>query len=160
MRRLAIVLIAASVVPARAFAWGGEGHRIVAEIAEQYLEPGAARQIRELLAIDNETTLSDVASWADQIRPQRRETAPWHFVDIPVSAQRYDAPRDCRSDDCIVARLEQFIAALRQDSSKPPSRERLEGLKFVVHFMGDLHQPLHVSDNGDRGGGDLWEAAA
>lgn len=150
MRRLAIALIIAFLIPTRAFAWGSEGHRIIAAIAEQHLEPNITKQVRDLLAIDNSTTLVDVANWADQIRPQHPETAPWHFVDIPISAQDYDASRDCPGGNCVVAKIERFAKELH-DTSLPP-RERLDALKFLVHFVGDVHQPLHASDNNDRGG--------
>ena len=106
MRRLAIVLIGAALAPTQAFAWGSEGHRIVAEIAEQHLEPATARQVRDLLAIENSTSLPDVANWADQIRRQRSETASWHFVDIPISAPAYDPSRDCLGGNCVVAKIE------------------------------------------------------
>jgi hypothetical protein len=151
--RLTIALILLSLVPARAFAWGSEGHRIIAEIAEQCLEPETARHVHELLDIENATTLADVASWADQIRPQHRETAPWHFVDIPISAPGYDATRDCAGGNCVVAKIDQFTAELRNGSAPP--QQRLGALKLVVHFVGDLHQPLHASDNDDRGGNEV-----
>jgi len=153
MRRLAIALFLVSIVPTQAFAWGSEGHRIVAEIAEQHLEPQTTRQIHDLLAIDNETSLADVANWADQIRRQRHSTASWHFVDIPIAAATYDPSRDCAKGNCVVAKIEQFAAELHDRSL--PARERLEALKFVVHFVGDLHQPLHASDNDDRGGNEI-----
>jgi S1/P1 Nuclease len=70
--------------PIEAFVWGYSDHRIIAEIAEQFLEPETARQVRDLLAIENVSTLAEVSTWADQIRAQRPETAPWHYVDIPV----------------------------------------------------------------------------
>lgn len=149
MRRLAIVSLLVSLAPTQALAWGSEGHRIIAEIAEQYLTPEAAHQVRDLLAIEGDTTLADVANWADQIRHQRPETAPWHFVDIPISAPRYDPARDCRQGDCVVAKIEQFEATLAD--KRASQRDRLEALKFVVHFVGDLHQPLHASDNNDKG---------
>jgi len=145
--RLAIVLIVASLVPGRAFAWGSKGHRIIAEIAEQYLEPETARQVHALIDIENAATLPDVANWADQIRPQHRETASWHFVDIPISASGYDATRDCAG---VAAKIDQFTAELRNRTAPP--RQRLEALKFVIHFVGELHRPLHGSDNDDRGG--------
>jgi hypothetical protein len=135
------------------WAWGSEGHRIVAEIAEQYLEPETAHQIRDLLAIENTSGLADVANWADQIRQQRRDTASWHFVDIPINAAGYDATRDCPRNDCVVAKTDEFVAQLRDRSL--PARPRLEALKFVVHFIGDIHQPLHAADNGDRGGNEI-----
>ena len=143
-------MIVASFVPAQALAWGSEGHRIVAEIAEQHLEPATAKLVRDLLAIENSTSLADVANWADQFRSQHRETAPWHFVDIPISASSYDASRDCAGGDCVIAKIEQFAATLH-DRSSPPN-DRLEALKFLVHFIGDLHQPLHASDDNDLGG--------
>jgi hypothetical protein len=134
-------------------AWGSEGHRVIAEIAEQYLEPTTARRVRELLTVENATTLAEISNWADQIRGQRRSTAPWHFVDIPISSSAYDKDRDCPHGDCVVAKIDQFVLALR-DPDLDPYR-RLEALKFVVHFVGDLHQPLHASDNGDRGGNEI-----
>jgi hypothetical protein len=114
-------------LPAPALAWGSEGHRIVAEIAEQYLEPATARQVRELLAIENTTTLAQVSTWADEIRPQRRETARWHFVDIPIhppagTPSAYDAERDCSRGDCVVAAIERFEAVLRDRSAPPRQR--------------------------------------
>jgi hypothetical protein len=84
MKAITAALLVVIDLTGPALAWGSEGHRIVAEIAEQYLEPATARRVRELLAIENATTLAQVSTWADEIRPQRRETAPWHFVDIPT----------------------------------------------------------------------------
>jgi hypothetical protein len=137
---------------------GSEGHRIVAEIAEQYLEPATARQVRELLAIENATTLAQVSTWADDIRPQHRETARWHYVNIPIhppsgTPTAYDAERDCSRGDCVIAAIERFEAVLRNRSAPP--RDRLEALKFIVHFVADVHQPLHCADDGDRGGNDI-----
>ena len=143
--------------PDQALAWGWEGHRIVAEIAEQYLKPETARQVRELLAMENATTLAEVSTWADDIRAQRRETGRWHYVDIPIhppvgTPGGYDAARDCAKGDCVVAKIDEFAAVLR-DKAAPP-HNRLEALKFVVHFVADVHQPLHAADDGDRGGND------
>ena len=72
------------VAPSNAFAWGYEGHQIIAEIAEQFLEPQTTRQVHDLLAIENVTTLAEVSTWADEIRPQHPETRPWHYVNIPI----------------------------------------------------------------------------
>ena len=82
--RLIAALFVLVVGTSQALAWGSEGHRIVAEIAEQYLEPATAREVRDLLAIENATILAEVSNWAGEIRGQRRNTAPWHFVDIPI----------------------------------------------------------------------------
>jgi hypothetical protein len=152
----AFILFFASSVDA--FAWGYTGHRIIAEIAEQFLEPETAHQIRDLLAIENVTTLAEVSTWADQIRVQRPETAPWHYVNIPLrpapnGSSGYDATRDCPNGTCVVAKIEQFERVLADRDAS--GRERLEALKFVVHFVGDIHQPLHASNDHDRGGNDV-----
>jgi hypothetical protein len=158
-RPLAVVAAALLIVsPSIAFAWGSEGHRIVAEIAEHYLEPATAAQVRQLLVLDGSTTLADVSTWADDIRPQRYETARWHFVNIPIhppegSLAAYDAARDCPHGDCVVAKIDELAAVLHDTAVEP--RRRLEALKFVVHLVADIHQPLHCADDGDRGGNDV-----
>jgi nuclease S1 len=153
---LAWALAVGCAGPARA--WGDEGHRIVAEIAERYLEPETAREMRALLAIEGATTLVEVSTWADDIRRRRRETAPWHYVNIPLHPPAgthagFDAARDCPGGDCVVAAIERFVAVL-SDKRAPP-RDRLEALKFVVHLVADVHQPLDCANNGDRGGNDV-----
>lgn len=158
MKAFAATLAMVIALSGHALAWGEEGHRIVAEIAEQYLEPTTARQVRELLAIENTTTLAEVSTWADEIRGQRRETARWHYVNIPIhppagTPAGYDAKRDCPQGECVVAKIDELSAVLR-DKGAPP-RQRLEALKFVVHFAADIHQPLHCADDGDRGGNDI-----
>jgi hypothetical protein len=152
---LAIALFA---VPCRANAWGFEGHRVVADIAEQFLEPATVRQLRDLLALDNVTTLSEVSTWADEIRAQRPETARWHYVNIPIhppqrAPESYYPARDCAAGQCVVAKIGEMAAMPRDTTASP--RERLEALKFLVHFVADVHQPLHAADNGDRGGNDV-----
>src|SRR6516164_525132 len=109
--------------PPNAFAWGYEGHWIIAEIAEQFLQPQTVHQIRELLAIENVTTLAEVSTWADEIRSQHPETAHWHFVNIPIhpspsEPKEYEANRDCPNGDCVVAKTEEFERVL-SDRQKP-----------------------------------------
>jgi len=150
----ALILVAA--LPTVGFAWGVEGHHIAADIAEQYLEPEAARQVHELLDLENVTTLADVSTWADDIRRQRPQTGRWHYVNIPIHPQNgpsgYDAVRDCPDDNCVVAKIDEFAVVLGDKSAQP--RERLEALKFLVHFVADIHQPFHCADDHDRGGND------
>jgi len=144
--------------PTPAHAWGSEGHHIAAEIAEQFLEPSTAHQVRELLAIDNETTLAQASTWADEIRPQRPETARWHYVNIPINPPAgtppaYDPRRDCPTGDCVVAKIGAFEAVLRDKAASP--RQRLDALKWIAHLVADINQPLHCADNQDRGGNDV-----
>jgi hypothetical protein len=143
--------------PLNALAWGFEGHRIIADIAEQFLAPRTSHQVRELLALENATTPAAVSTWADEIRLQHPETGPWHYVNIPITLRSgeltgYDAARDCPQSACVVAKIEQFERELKD--RQLPERQRLEALKYIVHFVGDAHQPLHVSNNHDRGGND------
>jgi len=152
-RQILLALLLSPLASSLAWAWGNEGHRVVAEIADQYLEPGTREQVRGLLAIENAITLASVSTWADQVRPQRRSTGPWHYVDIQITDGKYDAARDCPSNNCLVAKIDEFIRILA-DRSVAPTR-RLEALKFVVHFVGDLHQPFHAADNHDRGGNEV-----
>ena len=134
--------------PVPAFAWGAEGHEIAAAIAARELTPAAQAQVSQLLG--GEGMLVHDANWADEIRNDRQETEHWHFADIPLAALSYDATRDCRQDDCIVAQIERDrrILADRQ----LPAVQRAEALRFLIHFLGDIHQPLHAVDNNDRGG--------
>jgi hypothetical protein len=77
-------------------AWGVEGHAVIADIAEAHLTPQSRAAVHELLATENYTHLAEVASWADYVRLQRRYTAPWHFVNIPLDVPSYDPARDSR----------------------------------------------------------------
>lgn len=127
--------------------WFAGGHRIIAHIAEVRLTEHSKAVIRELL---NGESLADASVWADQIKGTRRQTSPLHYVNIPLSAKEYDPARDCPRDRCIIAALTGEIETL---SSKTASTaRRAEALRFVIHLVGDLHQPLHVSNDDDRGG--------
>jgi hypothetical protein len=142
----------------QAFAWGYTAHHVIAEIAEQFLEPQTVPKVRALLEVENATTLAEVSTWADEIRTQHPETAPWHYVDIPIhppqgGTEGYDHSRDCPHDDCIVAKIQQFEGVL--SDPQLPDRQRLEALKYIAHFIGDLHQPLHVSNGNDGGGNEI-----
>jgi S1/P1 Nuclease len=133
-------------------AWGPEGHEIVANIALHDLSNNARTQIAAILgsttpdAID----LASVANWADKIRPFQPETAPWHFVDIPLQHKTYQPSVDCKNDDCVVAQI-----GLEVDALTNKSGNQLNTLRFLVHFVGDIHQPLHCEDNNDRGGNNV-----
>jgi hypothetical protein len=149
MRKLAAIGILAGCLPA--FGWGPEGHNLVARIAESELTPAARAHVTEILGPGR--TMVSISSWADQIRNSRRETGPWHYVDIPIDKPHLDMARDCPRGDCVIAKIEEFRTVL-QDAAAPPAKRR-EALMFVIHFVGDMHQPLHCSDNHDRGGNEV-----
>jgi nuclease S1 len=122
-------------------AWGQEGHSIIAEIAQQRLSPLAAQMVAGLL---KGRSLASIASWADDVRDTRPETTQWHFVDIPLDVPTYKPARDCKMNpemgDCIIAELGRLANDLRCTSGEAQA----EALKFAVHFVGDIHQPLHT----------------
>jgi hypothetical protein len=146
--------LAALLTLRTALAWGPEGHAIVADIAQSHLTPAAAAQVTRLLALEGHTRLDEVSSWADEVRLYRRDTGPWHYVDIPLLALAYDADRDCSEGACVVVKLVAFQTTLANPKASP--QDRLEALKWVVHLVGDIHQPLHAEDHdGDKGGNDV-----
>ena len=147
-KHLTIGLIFLTIGAAQA--WGPVGHEVVAYIAEDNLSPSAKTKIGQILGPN--TSLADVANWADEIRRSRSKTASWHFIDIPDRQQVTEADefRFCPNGNCVVDQINGEIALLKNPSEN--SKKKLEALKFLIHFMGDLHQPLHCADDGDRGG--------
>ena len=145
-----------SLFAQRADAWGVEGHQVTALIAEAHLTPAARAQVADLLGKDrdgDQANISDaeIAGWADQIRRERRETSGYHFVDIPVGAAGYDAKRDGNKGENVIDAIAKYEAILKDPTQSKADRN--EALKFVVHFVGDLHQPLHCAERDkDRGG--------
>src|SRR5215468_4898710 len=160
-RTLAAVtaLLAALTFPATALAWGDRGHTIVAHLATRMLAPDTSQEVAELLAQGE--TLESVASWADGLRGSRTapgirpETVLWHFVDIPLG-KVYDAARDCPdtpNGSCVISAVVIFQDVLAKRRPGYYTNSRYEALKFMVHFVGDLHQPLHCVD--DNAGGNF-----
>jgi hypothetical protein len=141
MRSIVLAGAFACALVGQALAWGQEGHSIVAEIAQQRLTPPAARMVGTLL---KGRSLASIASWADDERETHPATEGWHFVDIPLDVETYDRTRDCKPDalkgDCIVVELDRLTTSLRCSIGDA----LIEALKFAVHFVGDIHQPLHT----------------
>jgi hypothetical protein len=129
--------------PHRLWAWGQEGHSIIAEIADRNLNARAKAQVDALLG--QNASLASVASWADDIRDDRPETYNWHFVDIPAGADDYDPKRDCLDSDrgdCAINAIERSRKALVDPAAS--TTDKKEALMYLVHFLGDIHQPLHT----------------
>ena len=145
------VMLAALAAGAPLFAWGPEGHDLVARIADAQLTPAVHARVQEILGPG--VTMASVSSWADQERRTRPETGPWHYIDIPITAPHLDMARDCPKGDCVIAKIADFRKALADPATPAPARR--EALLFLIHFVGDMHQPLHCSDNHDKGGNDV-----
>lgn len=152
--RVALCLLLA--LPALAQAWGPAGHRIVATLAERELTPAARKQVRTLLAVSDDRVLADIADWADELRDDPRQhalwrkTAPLHFVNFGNSDCRYIALLDCAGGRCVVGAIERYARVLGDRSRS--NVERAEALRFLVHFVADVHQPLHAGYRHDGGG--------
>ena len=142
MRAIAFAALLTCALSGQALAWGQEGHSIIAEIAQHRLSPEAAAMVEQLLGKGH--SLASVGSWADDARDDRPETYNWHFVDIPIKSTKYVAARDCKDDktsgDCVINELNR----LRNDLRCASGDNKIEALKFAVHFLGDIHQPLHT----------------
>jgi S1/P1 Nuclease len=141
-----------------AAAWGDEGHMAVATIAFRQLTPALQAEVRQILAGDTVGTACGAGSfvedavWPDKLRERPAacastekwgNTSPWHFLDIPVEDAAYDHQRECANDDCVVAKIKDFQKLLADKTESAPRRR--DALKFLVHFVGDLHQPLHTT---------------
>jgi len=183
-KHFAAALLSTLVPLHAAFAWGDDGHRVVALIALNHMEEGAKAKLVQLLQSDplsfemhaqagsTSESLDRQATWADYYRdsdrgkpngPRYTRTNHWHYVDIELKSGSLDNacfnyPRlppgvpasDGAADDCVVDKLMQFAAELADPATA--TGERQFAVKFIMHFVGDLHQPLHASDDQDRGG--------
>lgn len=136
-----------------ASAWAPLGHQIVAGIAARELTPAARRQVSALLGGDAGAMMVLDSSWADEIRDSRPQTASWHYVNIEIGSQGYVAARDCPRGDCVVAQIDRDAHIL--SDPRAPQAAKTEALEFLIHFVGDVHQPLHAADRDDKGGNDI-----
>jgi len=176
MKSFALCLLALPTLSNLAFAWGDNGHKTVALIAQQCLTQDTKNQVTAMLRSDSDNiTKHDIASaatWADKYRDfnKRRDhythTQNWHFVDMEIDGPDLSAacfghpalpqgePASGGPDKvCATDKIKQFEAELRSPSTD--AEERVMALKFILHFVGDIHQPLHSSDNHDRGGNEV-----
>lgn len=176
---LATLVLLALAAPRELRAWGSEGHRVVALIAYRQLSPKVRARVDELLSTDDsgltrDRSMAAESTWADRYRdsdrdrhgPRYTRTWQWHFVDLEIDSPNLISA--CHGEpavppglpasrgparDCVVDKIVEFSRELRASST--PTRERLRALQFLVHLVGDLHQPLHSADRHDRGGNAL-----
>lgn len=140
-----------------ALAWGPVGHRLVAEVAATQLSTDARKQVEWLLQGEPDPTLAGIANWADNLRENDpdlgKRSARWHFVNLADHDCAYDPPRDCPDGNCVIAAIRTQTEILA--NPRLPREQRLQALKFVVHFVGDVHQPMHAGFARDKGGNDF-----
>lgn len=154
----ALLLLLAVLFTAPATAWGPNGHRAVGQIADNHLTPEARAALEELMGHE---PLARAATWADEVRsdPAWRHADPWHYISIEDDETLETTARNPQGD--VLEAMERFEAVLRDPAA---SREdRLIAVRFLTHFVGDVHQPLHVGRRDDRGGNEivvLWHGEA
>lgn len=148
MLRFVVLLLA---LASAAWGWGRVGHAITGAIAERHLTPDARAAVAQLL--EPGETLASIGSWADEVRGERRETSTWHYINLPVTETRGDWRAHCPQTGCVVSIIPEMAGRLRDPALDRAAKA--EALKFLVHFVADLHQPLHAADRGDRGGNDV-----
>jgi hypothetical protein len=130
--------------------WGVTGHRTIGDIAERHLTPQAKAGVEELLG---HQTLAEVSTWADEIRKDNPETGGWHFLNLPLglSFAEFESQVKNMAQGNVYSALLSAEHTLK-DSATKSQRERVDALKFIVHFVGDMHQPMHISRAEDKGG--------
>ena len=147
---IAIVAVMVAQATPTVRAWGPLGHRVIAKLAERKLNRKAKAAVAALL--EESETMADASNWADEHLRDLPKSAPWHYVDVPLDEPRYDAKfsGDVPEKGCIVDKIKEFKKSLN-DPSKSIAERRL-ALRFLIHLIEDLHMPLHVGDNHDKGG--------
>ena len=148
---IAVTSLAALSAPAAA--WGPVGHRITAQIAQDNVSGNTRAHVREILGTED---MAEASTWPDEERSGpdefwRRTAYPWHFVTLKADAHAEDLVHPEEGDAATA--LARFTAELRDPAI--PREKKAGALRFIIHVIGDLHQPLHVGKEGDRGGNDV-----
>lgn len=143
-----ISIFAFALLPLAAYPWGAAGHMIVAHVADDNLTAQARTQVQDLLGSQ---TMADVASWADDERSRHREQSGWHYIDYEIKDDALLPGSN--KNGTVVDAITSFSKILTDKSAD--KQERKKALMYVIHFVGDMHQPLHCADNFDKGGNDV-----
>ena len=133
-----------------AYGWGPQGHRVVGAVAESNLAPETKKYIAEEFNINN---LADIANWADKVKLYRKQEKPWHYTNVKEDEWVYVMSRDCPKRSCVIEKIKEFSVVL--ENVKLPLKRRKIALRYLVHFVGDADQPLHLGNSKDRGGGKI-----
>lgn len=145
--RMMVLLVTLAILSTQAFAWGTQGHQIIAKIASAKLSIAARNEVERLLALEPGETLVSISTWADVHR--NPATSRWHYVNFPRQNCNYDRQHDCLDGQCVIEAINKQLEIL---ASKRSDMERLTALKYLVHLVGDVHQPLHAGYQEDKGG--------
>jgi hypothetical protein len=157
-----LVVVATLLTPRPGHAWGRQGHRIVARIAAKNLLQTTREKLRAILGVSNaglENAMANASIWPDLIDRVATGTERWHFINVPISSP-FSVAGLCTAGECVIAQIENMQNRLQnnltgftlQAPPHPPRTMTSQQLAFLIHFVGDIHQPLHAVVNGDRGG--------
>ena len=154
----ALIALCFLLAPLQTLAWGKEGHEIIGNLAQRQINAKSQQEVSRLLAGEPVPTLGGVSSWADNLRESNpelgRKTGRWHYVNIQSGeACDYVPARDCADGNCVIGAINKNFTIL--SDKKRSDVERNEALKFLVHFVGDVHQPFHASFRDDKGGNEF-----
>ena len=133
-----------------ASAWGPEGHRIICEIAQIHLLPRTRKIVQQNFNIKY---LTLVANWADAVKRAPRKHDVLHYTNIEEGKWTYDQTRDCPEKTCVTEKIREFARVL--SNKRLFYFDRKDALKFLIHLVGDIHQPMHLGNLSDRGGNDI-----
>jgi hypothetical protein len=154
-----LFFINAVILPLPARCWWENGHRTVARIAAANLTPAARTRVSKLLGVpdtpeDVANALAVASTWPDEIKKDRPDTAAWHYVDLTLQDGKDAFAERCADNNCVTARIRQFRLQLSatKNVANPSVISDLDALRFLVHFVGDVEQPLHAVSDADQGG--------
>ena len=151
-RFVSLFLCLAVAVPS--FAWWETGHRTVARIAAAYLKPKTRTRVAQILGVKDTpdsvaNALAVASTWADDTKGQTK-TGEWHYIDLALQDSKRDIKKRCPDQNCLPARIEIFQRQLARRT--PSGVSDRDALRYLVHFVGDISQPLHSVSNADLGG--------
>ncbi len=147
MKKLLAICLLLPLFAVQAYGWGQNGHRVVGLIAQQHLSRKAEKRVMELLECNS---LAEASVWMDDIRSDDRydHTHDWHWVTIPEGMTYEQSPKNPNGD--LLMKINELLEALKKGNLSAEVQQ--EYIKYLVHLVGDLHQPLHVSQKDDQGG--------
>jgi len=160
MKKLVVALLAL-ILATPALAYGQFGHNTIAEIAFANVKPQTRARLLALLAKGDALatpecrvrTIEDASTWPDCVRARYSlrfgYSAPWHYQTLDICGQ-FDLKPPCRDGNCVSAQIERDVKLLQAKDTPLP--ERVQALAFLIHFVGDLHMPLHSGSHNDQGG--------
>jgi hypothetical protein len=156
-RSLSVFVVSLVLMPVQAHCWWEEGHQAIARIAARHLSAAARQRVAQILEVENTPeavaeAMATASIWADQMKAESG-TGNWHFIDLTLQDSRANIAERCVDDNCITARIRLFATQLKAaDADADTAWSDEDALRFLIHFVGDVHQPLHAISDADEGG--------